>query len=63
VRVPGLFRVWAAGLLALAVLAAAGCARVERHVVVWRADDPGGVYPSGPLNGDPAYFVGWRVAR
>ncbi|MFO1157235.1 MAG: hypothetical protein U1E60_00190 [Reyranellaceae bacterium] len=43
------------------VVALAGCATMERHVTVWQAADPGGVYPSGPLSGEPAYFVGWHV--
>jgi hypothetical protein len=45
------------------VAALASCATVERHVTVWQVDDPGGVYPAGPMSGDPAYFVGWRLFR
>jgi len=63
VRPAGLF--WAAREAAVIVLVAAlaSCATVERHVTVWQVDDPGGVYPAGPMSGDPAYFVGWRLFR
>lgn len=51
-------------LRAMALLVAlAGCATVERHVTVYQQDDRGGLYPAGPMSGEPAYFVGWRLYR
>jgi len=48
---------------ALVCALAAGCATVDRHVTVYQTDDRGGLYPAGPLSGEPAYHVGWRIYR
>ncbi|MGD9884299.1 MAG: hypothetical protein AB7F22_29295 [Reyranella sp.] len=48
---------------ALLVAVLSSCARVDRHVTVYQTDDRGGLYPAGPLSGEPTYHVGWRIYR
>ena len=45
------------------VTAITGCATVNRHVTVYQSDDRGGLYPAGPISGEPSYHVGWRIYR
>jgi hypothetical protein len=45
------------------LVALASCATVERHVTVYQTEDRGGIYPAGPISGEPAYHVGWRLFR
>lgn len=53
----------AAGMSVLVTVSLAGCAKVDRHVTVYQTDDRGGLYPAGPISGEPTYHVGWRIPR